>query len=251
MVRSKYSIWFWFLVSALLLSGMVLGSSPITSAQVVYPPTEDRGAPERTSGSGSRGCGDYIVSDDHNELAALMPANNISTTVDPQTSLYFYVPPTQGSQAELTLYDWTNKNRTPVYQTQLSVKQTSGIVKLTLPKTVELKSDNIYVWNFSIYCSSNPNEAYQYADGWLQRVTLTAQQQAQLEQRQQPLEQAQLYAEAGIWANALEIVAQLRSSHPQVWQRFLDSVALSHLAQYPMIDYRQVTIAHQNDDFVE
>ncbi len=231
-----------------LLSAVVLGSQHSTKAQtpleleavaqVVYPPTEDRGAPSRTKGSGSRdGCGEYVASSETAKLTALTPVNNITTTVDPHPTLYFYVPSVQQAQAELTIYDWTNRVRTPVYQTQLSLKQTPGIVKVTIPETVELKSDQIYAWNFSIYCGSNSAQIDQYVDGWLERVTLSAQQQTQLQHlQQQPLAIAQLYAEAGVWSNALDILAQMRSANPEMWRGFLASVGLNHLEEYPVRD---------------
>ena len=249
-------------ISALLVSSALFTPLSITRAQtafpseygiqIIYPPTEDRGAPERTKGSGSRGCGDYIASDHPTKLAALMPMNNISTTIDAQPSIYLYVPVTKRSQAEFTLYDWTSQNRTPIYQAQLSLTETAGIVKLTLPKQVQLQSDYTYAWNFSIYCSNNPQEAYQYVDGWLQPMSLSTEQLTKREQlRQQPLALAQFYAQAGIWADVLDILSHIRYANPQLWQGFLDSVELGHLAQYSVVNASQLATVDSSKDFIE
>jgi hypothetical protein len=231
-----------------MLSVVIFGSQHTTLAQmpveldaiaqVVYPPTEDRGAPSRTTGSGSRGdCGESVASLESSKLTALTPLNNISTTVNPHPTLYFYVPATEQIPAELTIYNLTQKERAPVYQTRFTLPQTSGIVKVAVPKTVELKSDQTYIWNFTIYCDSNFTQAAQYVNGWLERVTLPSQKQAQLQRlQQQPLAIAQLYAEAGIWNETLEILSQIRSTYPQIWKEFLASVGLNHLQEYPLIN---------------
>jgi hypothetical protein len=231
-----------------MLSAVIFGSQHTTLAQmplkldsiaqVVYPPTEDRGAPSRTTGSGSRGeCGESVAHSESAKLTALTPLNNISTTVDSNPTLYFYIPGVQPTQAELTIYDWTNRDRTPVYQTQLTLNQIPGIVKVTVPDTVELKSDQIYAWNFSIYCASDIAQIDQYVDGWIERVTLPTQKQAQLQQlQQQPLAIARLYAEAGVWNETLEILSQIRATYPEIWKEFLTSVGLHHLEAYPVIN---------------
>ena len=231
-----------------MVLAVILGSQYRTEAQtpvelnliaeVTYPPTEDRGAPSRTTGSGTRGeCGGSIAHSETEKLTALTPLNNISTTVNPHPTLYFYVPAVEQGTAELTIYNWTKRDRTPVYQTQLTLDQTSGIIKVTVPDTVELKPNLTYAWNLSIYCDSNPAQTAQYVDGWLERVNLPHDKQAQLQQlQQQPLAVAKLYAEAGVWNETLEILSQMRSTYPQIWKEFLASVGLNHLEEYPMIN---------------
>lgn len=206
-------------------------------ARVVYPPTEDRGAPSRTTGSGTRDECAVVGNSEAEQLTALTPLNNISTTINPHPTLYFYIPTTQSIPAELTVYNWTDRDRTPVYQTQFISESTPSIVKVTLPQTVELQANQTYAWNLSIYCDSDLTKVAQYVDGWLERVSLPTHKQAKLQQlQQQPLEVAQLYAEAGIWHETLDVLSQLRSTYPQVWREFLSSVGLTHLEQYPMIE---------------
>ena len=207
-------------------------------ARVVYPPTEDRGAPSRTTGSGTRDECAVVGNSEAEQLTALTPLNNISTTVNSHPTLYFYIPTTQSIPAELTVYNWTDRDRTPVYQTQFTLDSTPAIVKVTIPKTLELQTT--YAWNLSIYCDSGMTKVTQYVDGWLERVSLPTDKQAQLQQlQQQPLETAQFYAEAGIWQETVEVLSQIRSTYPQVWREFLSSVGLTHLEQYPMIESNQ------------
>jgi hypothetical protein len=245
MSKSLSSIRF-FLFLLWMFSALFLAKQQPTAAQtliklepiakIVYPPTEDRGAPSRTTGSGSRDECAAVGDSENQKLTALTPINNISTTIDPNPTLYFYIPITESTPAELTVYNWSHRDRTPVYQTQLTLDSTPGIVKITLPQTVELQQNQTYAWNLSIYCNSNSTVVSQYVDGWLERVNLSTDKQAELQQLQKPLAVAQLYAEAGIWHETLDVLTQLRSSYPQVWKEFLSSVGLKHLEQYPLIE---------------
>lgn len=90
---------------------------------------------------------------------------------------------------------------------------------------------------FSIICDRNDRSYDQYTEGGLERINLTPQQQAKIEQvEQQPLVQAQLYADAGVWNETLEIVQQLREASPSSWEQLLQSVGLSELTQQPILD---------------
>ncbi|NJK36965.1 MAG: DUF928 domain-containing protein [Oscillatoriales cyanobacterium SM2_3_0] len=207
-------------------------------ANLTFPPTEDRGAPSRTRGSGSRGpCGDgsdSALSDI--ALTALMPANNIGTTISSHPAVYVYVPKTSGKSAEFTLYNWTTRERAAVYEAQVPVANLSGIVKIPLPETVNLEPENTYVWVFSIVCNAQDRSQDQYVSGWIERVSLKSDQQATIEDTQQPSEKAALYASAGIWHETLEILEQLRSTDPQIWRTFLDSVGLGEISEQQVIE---------------
>ncbi len=235
-----------------LLSSLILVSEAIAQPQsqyslpqlqvnVTYPPTDDqRGSPPETKGSGSRGGCQNPLSEakqDSLPVTALMPSNSRVTTVKPHPTIYLYVPQTSSQQAEFVLYDWTNRVRKPLYQAQFSISNASGIMKVNLPESVALQPGSTYVWQFHIICDPNDRSRDQYTEGALERINLTPQQQAKIEQvQQQPLVQAQLYANAGVWSETLEIVEQLRESSPNSWEQLLQSVGLSELAQQPILD---------------
>lgn len=92
---------------------------PQLQVNVTYPPAEDRGAPEQTKGSGSRGaCHNPLLvgEQDSPPLTPLMPSNRMITTVNPHPTIYIHIPKTSSQQAEFVLYDWTNRVRKPLYQ---------------------------------------------------------------------------------------------------------------------------------------
>ena len=223
--------------TVLVLSGLPTlveaQSRPKQQVSVVFPPGKDRGAPARSIGTGSRGpvCDDELV---RPPLTALMPKNNVGTTVAPNPTVYLYVPATTEKQAEFVLVDLTNRKF--LYETTFQLSGTPGIIKLTLPKTVELKPGSHYQWHFGIICDPQDQSKNRVLQGFLERKTLSREQERQLEEADEPLEQAKVYAEAGVWGETLTIIAQLRESNPQVWKDFLDSVDLEEIAPNPIFD---------------
>ncbi|MGL5081000.1 MAG: DUF928 domain-containing protein [Microcoleaceae cyanobacterium] len=209
------------------------GDFPLQQANLTFPPTEDRGAPSRTRGSGSRGpCGTAVrAKEPETPLTALMPANNVGTTVSSNPAVYLYVPETSSNSAEFALYNWTTRDRNSVYEAQVPLAETSGIVKIPLPNSVTLEPENTYVWVFSVVCNPEDRSQDQYVSGWIERVSLKSEQEATIEQAQQLSEKAALYASAGVWHEALAIVEQLRPTDPKIWEELLDSVGLGQISE--------------------
>ena len=222
-------------------------SQPISTTQIEshpqlqalkFPPGSQTGAPERTRGAGSRGpCNPLVEEKSGINLTALMPKNNIGTTVSPQPTVYLYVPKTTKQTAEFAVYDWTNRVRKPVYKTNISLPESAGIVKINLPKTVELEPNNTYVWHFGIICDPNQRSLDYYINGWLKRTTLNPETEARLKElEQQPLEQAKLYAESSIWNETLITLEQNREIAPNAWKELLQSVELGVVADSQIFD---------------
>lgn len=216
-------------------------SQPISTTQmesnpqlqaVKFPPAEQAGAPARTRGAGSRGpCNPLLGEKSGLNLTALMPQNNIGTTVSPSPTVYLYVPQTTKQTAEFALYDWTKKIRTPIYKTNISLPESAGIVKVNLPKTVELEPNNTYIWHFGIICDPSQRSLDYYINGWLKRTSLTPETEAKLKElEQKPLEQAQLYAESSIWNETITTLEKSREAYPNAWKELLESVGLGEVA---------------------
>ncbi|MDJ0556081.1 MAG: DUF928 domain-containing protein [Microcoleaceae cyanobacterium MO_207.B10] len=219
------------------ISTTQIQSHPQTLA-VKFPPGGETGAPARTRGAGSRGpCNPLVEEKSGINLTALMPKNNIGTTVSPNPNVYLYVPKTSKKTAEFVLYDWTNRVRTPIYKTNISLPDTSGILKVDLPKTVELQPDNIYVWHFGIICDPSQRSLDYYINGWLKRTSLTTETEAKLQQlEQKPLEKAQLYAESSVWNETISILEKARDAYPNAWKELLESVGLEEIADSKIFD---------------
>nr|WP_277882590.1 DUF928 domain-containing protein [Microcoleus sp. FACHB-68] len=196
-----------------------------------FPKTSDRGAPARTTGGGSRGSS--CVAEGETPLIALMPTrNNVGTTVAAHPSLFWYIPQTRAQLAEFVLI---NSQGDEVYLATVTLAGTPGILKFSLSETVALEIGQDYLWQFAIICDSQDRESDVFVRGLLQRRELSRNLQNQLKSAT-GLEQAKVYASAGIWHDSLAIVAELRSNEPAEWEEFLNSIGLSDIANSPFLE---------------
>ncbi len=221
-------------------------ASPTLLAQLSFPDSPGGDGPRRTAGAGSRGECALLTRDSH-EMTVLMPSNNIGTTTDANTSLFIYIPQVavkgaelMGVAGDLIVVDEDNQEQF-FGQFTLSdrLTESDGIVKLTLDG-VNLEPDKTYRWSFSPYCVVEERNGMSdriptlELQGQIQRIDLDSEQQEKLTDAQTMLEQATVYTEAGVWNNAIDILANLRSTNSDDWQTFLESVGLEHLANTPI-----------------
>lgn len=212
------------------------------------PPPPDIGEPGRRSHAGSRGCEEdnkrHSQFDEEKRLTALVPVYKGSNselvwglTTSNSPTFWFYVPYqlTPKYSIEFVLKDDRDNY---IYKSKSPGKGTpSGIVSLRLPPTVSLKTDKNYSWYFLIYCQS-PTPA-SYVNGLIRRV-----ERPNLNERLKsvtPQERAILYAEQGIWYEALTELAQLHRTSAENdkldrdWISLLRSVGLERLASETLI----------------
>lgn len=206
-------------------------SYPESKVSLRFPPTVNRGAPPRTAGGGTRG--PSCTQQSEMPLTALMPSNNVGTTVVANPTFFWYVPKTTAKSAEFVVADDKEK---VIYQATLALASTPGIVKLRLPSTTSLKVGKTYHWRFVLNC--NAEDPTGSVEGWLERTKISPNLQAKLLQAS-PLEQAKLYAKAGIWQETLTILGRLRGSQPTEWEELIGSVGLdTAIAQAPFVECR-------------
>ncbi|HEY9628466.1 MAG TPA: DUF928 domain-containing protein [Coleofasciculaceae cyanobacterium] len=174
-------------------------------------------------------------------LTAIVPTIDGSvgglTTADHPT-LWFYVPYTLTSDrpAEFVLLDDQNKY---VYQTTVvnGTREATGIVRVTLPTTVTLEKDKLYQWVFMVNCEmDNPI----FTRGSIRKVTLDPAIASPLKQSTE-LEKTRIYAENGIWFDALTTLAELKIARPEdaaiaaEWQSLLESVDLADVVDQTFV----------------
>jgi hypothetical protein len=156
--------------------------------------------------------------------------------------LLFFVPydAVKVSAIEFVLQD--DQDQT-VYRTSVPVPSTPGIISVQLPATInELEIDQPYHWFFKVRAVCEPNQAttLDYVEGWIQRIHLNPELANRLTQSS-PQQQAALYAENGIWYDALTTLADLRLAEPenltvaQDWTDLLKAIGLEDLANRPLI----------------
>lgn len=253
-------------VSLLLSMGVVLtpkisvlaesiGSEPLQISMAFEPPPGE-GMPERTAGGGSRGQCPTATQPANPPLMALVPAFSQpdeaanrpkhlemkGLTVAATPMFFFYVPELPATEAAFSLKD---ENNNDIYQTNLSLPQQSGIVAVKLPEnTPALEVGKTYRWSFGVMCQTETAQAQSsvvFISGEIRRIEPDAALKNQL-QTATPLEQAEIYAENGIWFETLTTLAQLRQNKPDdqqlktQWTELLQSVGLEAIANQSFVE---------------
>lgn len=232
------------ILPGILLPGVLIFASlqPQLSAQsypdwrvsITFPPTQNRGAPGRTIGGGTRSPSCLDIHD--TALTALMPENDLGLTVSANPTFFFYVPKATETLAELSVeFTVSDEESKEIYHTNFTLVNTPGVVKVQLPETVSLEIGKTYNWQFAMICNSQEPERDQFVWGKSQRVEFSPELKANLKQILL-LEQAKLYAHRQIWHETLGILAELHSSHPREWEELLDSVGLEEIAKKPLVE---------------
>jgi hypothetical protein len=218
-------------------AGLTLIAVPYEAfAQTYVPP--DVGLPGRREGGGTRGECSAV----DKTLYALMPTNNFGYTVDEYPTFYWYVPQIGAQAAEFVLLD---ENNNEVFLTTFQIADQPGIISLSLPEQSgfpSLTPGENYHWFFSLICDFNDRSGDLYTDGWVQRTTLESNPSLAMQLSTAPAEDhADIYAEAGIWFNALDELAQGQIDDPSnlqlqsKWSNLLTSVGLEELIGDPFV----------------
>jgi hypothetical protein len=174
-------------------------------------------------------------------LTALVPKNKIARTVSDYPTFFFYLPQTEAELAEFILEDESGNQ---IYQQDLTIKNLSGVIGVTIPANTNvppLEVGKNYTWKFTVVCDPDDRAADQLEIGVVRRVELSADILSQLENAD-PRQKTFIYAENGIWQDALSNLAATRRANPNApvfqtdWESLLDSVTLGSIAKEPIVE---------------
>ncbi|MEH2286836.1 DUF928 domain-containing protein [Nostoc sp.] len=215
---------------------------------------ENRGAPRDRRGAGTRG--DCPVSSVTNKpLTALVPlvsktANQkqaitgkdttqyvLSLTTDKHPTFWFYVPylPKNINSVKFVLLDEKNNSLTkePI---PISLSNTPGVIRISVPTTEKpLEIGQYYHWYFLIDCNPQSRSEDIAVEGLVERIVPKDELTRRL-QTATPRQRVALYAQAGIWQDALTTLGELRTRQSQDaslatdWKDLLDSVGLEDIS---------------------
>jgi hypothetical protein len=160
------------------------------------------------------------------------------TTLE-RPSWLFYVPYIKeyGYPAEFVLQD----QKSNIYETAIALPARPGIVRVSLPSTAPaLAVNKQYRWYFNIYCDPQKNSPPIYVEGVIQRVNLSQTIAEQLKTAT-PIKRFAIYAQNGIWYEAVTTLLELRQKNLQdpalqaQWRDLLTSARLDNVATEPII----------------
>ncbi|MEA5513614.1 DUF928 domain-containing protein [Nodularia sp. UHCC 0506] len=204
-------------------------------SQTFKPPK--RGAPPASAGGSTRG---MTCLRGNKRLTSLIPPDKLGLTLATHPTFFWYIPVTSVKTARFLLL--TDNSQKVVYETTLQLPNQPGIISFTLPESVDaLEVGKSYNWYLNIVCDAHDFSGNPGVNGWVERVQpelplSTALETANL--RTLPT----IYAEAGIWHEALTSLVELRRAEPNSlsvklnWRKFFTSVKLDAIASEPFLD---------------
>jgi hypothetical protein len=174
------------------------------SAPVYKPPV--RGAPASRVGGGSRSLGTALP-----RIYVLAP-QDIGFTSKGKPDVFWFVSGTTDARVMLTIY--TDNPDKPVMEQNLGAITAPGIQRLRLSQfNLELKPRVEYRWRISLIDDASERSSRAIAGGAIQRVEAWPNLLARL--KGQPIEeQARIYAEEGLWYDAVELISDSIEAAP-------------------------------------
>ncbi|MEG4633112.1 DUF928 domain-containing protein [Microcoleus sp. AR_TQ3_B6] len=201
-------------------------------------PREDMDAPSTGKVRSVRG---GCASRNQVSLTALTPENKRGRTVSDYPTFFFYLPQTDAELAEFILED---ERGNQIYQQELTIKNLAGVIGVSIPanKNVPpLEVGKNYTWKFSVVCDAEDRSSDQFESGIVRRVELSPDILRKLENADLP-RKTFIYAENGIWQDALSTLAAARRANPNDtdlaadWESLLNSVTLDAIAKEPIVE---------------
>ncbi|MEH1941802.1 MAG: DUF928 domain-containing protein [Nostoc sp.] len=203
----------------------------------------------RIRGGAKRGPGCPLKKPDLTALVHFTEEANSVTNVWGQTTVerpswFFYVPYTKDLPYEVEFVlkeDPDSKDSKEIFQKAIALPDKPGIIRISLPTTVPpLALDKQYRWFFTINCDKQNYSPWTYVEGVIKRVELNPATVKEL-QTTELLKRYTIYAQNGIWYDALTTLAQLRQKNPKdaalqvEWRNLLSSIHLDDIAAEPIL----------------
>jgi hypothetical protein len=250
-----------FSTSLLLATALPLQASELsrlshskTAVSPYNPPLPPNlGAPKgRTGGGASRGtCAESQA------MHAVLPSNatrSHSLTASEHPTFWFYLPnrPHPETRLEFVLQDAADRY---VYKTVFTQPNASaGLLSVTVPEQSSPLIENAaYSWTLSLQCGSTSPSQMVFIRGVIQRVAIAAHPESAptlstaITSSSDQVITAQLYAQQGLWNDAITILAQALQVQPtnpsiaQAWKDLLGRSGLSEL-QPPVIAIKKTNV---------
>ena len=177
-------------------------------------------------------------------LTALMPnpeidPNSLQLTTAASPQLFMYIPPTSAESMQVFVKD---EGGTDVYRTEpINIPAKSGVIAISIPETeAQLEIGKNYRWIVAIICDSQKRRDDLVVSGLLRKIEPNSNLANQLENAEKT-EYPSLYANNGIWLDAVTSLAELRYTEPDnsdlvnEWKELLESARLNDVAEAPLL----------------
>ncbi|GAC1464249.1 MAG: hypothetical protein NVSMB70_10350 [Chamaesiphon sp.] len=180
-----------------------------TGSRGAYYKAPYHGTPQRTVGTGSRG---ENASSLPLTLSLLIPTDHTGRTISDHPTFFFNLPANTDAPVEFTLVQPGNAK--PVFVQQISAPK-AGTMQIKLPKDQPgLVQGQKYRWSVSVVRNSKRRSDDVFVQGWIERVAATPEIAQQLATSTSEHQRAIVYAQAGIFYDALTAISSAQSEAP-------------------------------------
>ncbi len=204
------------------------------------PPPPNLGDPsDRGQGGGSRGSCDA-----YKPVTALLPrSQSWGLTTQSHPTLWLNLPKGIAAQVPLELVLQDAQGKSLFKKIWKAPETPSGIIAIPIPiEAPALQLNQSYRWAISIYCDAENPDTPVTVRGAIDRTALSPTAAAQLATLPLAIDQAALYAEQGIWYDAITTLGLARRStapsanYPATiaWKDLLKQAELQNLISAPL-----------------
>lgn len=183
----------------------------IPAALAGYNPGNPKPAPpdRRSDGGTTRGCSGGDM-----PLIVLATRNYVGRTISRHPTFAWFVPRDSASKPmQLTIYEWVPGGK-PREVRKTSLQSSSGIMKLSPFSENEpgLQLGKEYLWQVVIHCDPDNPSGDLVSEANIEVVGIPVAVQSKLNKAVNSAQKANIYAEAGLWYNALAEALKLADS---------------------------------------
>ena len=240
-MKSRYNqIW----VVLLIIFSLLFADGAIADIEttVLFQPPPEEEQPKDTEGAASRQLGECAANNLEFEsqsgieklppLTALVPQNNYGLTTQERPNLWVYLPNTS-KQAILSI---KKADKTPHWQQLVDLDGNRGIIGIKLSKdapALEIGTD--YQWAVILVCGDRPSPNDPVVTSWIKRIEKINSQPLSTSK----LAEASVYAQQGIWYDAIDILISEKPSQnnwQDLWNDYLESANLTRFANRPVVE---------------
>ena len=170
-------------------------------------------------------------------LTVLASVNYVGRTISGRPAFAWFVPSDSASKPiKFTIYEWVPGAKPKQFR-QMSLQSSPGIMKLSpfSNRELGLQPQKEYLWQVVINCDPDNPSGDLVSEANIEVVAMPAAVQSKLNKAVNSVEKANIYAEAGLWYNALDEALKLAQASKlgEVGSTLLKDLAVSEASKTP------------------
>ena len=166
------------------------------------PPPNQKPPSGYTDSSGVRG---KCSATDNSKILLLAPVTHVGQATSSYPSFAWFLPKHQSLPIEFSIYELNDDNQASKQVFRDKLPNASGVMNIELREHKQaLKLGKRYVWQVEVLCNPNRPSRNIVVSAEIDIVELPSSLKAALSKTDSPLQRANLYAEAGMWYDALK-----------------------------------------------